>query len=413
MTKEWAPSTWGRNLTRSPDWRLRLQGLELLLTVNGRTHRANVEEETSYRVNRGVLWTDIILHPGDARGVKADGLPNDHGATLTQALEAALVDKRMREDVAFLQGAHQTVLHWLGLKAQRERAAETDRRWITHEMQVALEAARPSVDVTAVRTRMRKPGVQAKLGQEATALALSLSQLDADHRSHWNALNAAHTERELQDCKDLFDRVESKPLTEEQARAVVCFDNRVQVVASAGSGKTSTMVAKAAYAIHRGFVAPEGIVLLAFNKQAAVELDERAAKSFERLGMDGVSVKASTFHALGLRIIGKATGKTPDIPDWATDTVGGFRKLTEIIDQLKDRSPTFRTQWDLFRFVFARDLPAFGSKGSPDVWDNQGNGRTLTNDGKRVRSQEEARLCDWLFYNGVDYRYAWHSRSGA
>jgi len=405
MTKEWAPSTWGRNLTRSPDWRLRLQGLELLLTVNGRTHRTNVEEETSYRVNRGVLWTDIVLHPGDAREVKADGLPNDHGATLTQALEAALVDKRMREDVAFLQGAHQTVLHWLGLKAQRERAAATDRRWITHEMQVALEAARPSVDVTAVRTRMRKPSVQAKLGQEATALALSLSQWEADHRSHWNALNAAHTARELQDCKELFDRVESKPLTEEQARAVVCFDNRVQVVASAGSGKTSTMVAKAAYAIHRGFVAPEHIVLLAFNKQAAVELDERAAKSFERLGINGVSVKASTFHALGLHIIGKATGKKPDIPDWATDTVGGFRKLTEIIDQLKDRSPAFRTQWDLFRFVFARDLPAFGSKGSPHVWDDQGNGRTLTNDGKRVRSQEEARLCDWLFYNGVDYRY--------
>ena len=52
---------------------------------------------------------------------------------------------------------------------------------------------------------------------------------------------------------------------------MVCFDNRVQVVASAGSGKTSTMVARAAYAIHRGFVTPERIILLAFNKQAAEE----------------------------------------------------------------------------------------------------------------------------------------------
>jgi DNA helicase-4 len=31
--------------------------------------------------------------------------------------------------------------------------------------------------------------------------------------------------------------VESKPLTEEQDQVVVCFDNRVQVVALAGSGK--------------------------------------------------------------------------------------------------------------------------------------------------------------------------------
>ena len=184
---------------------------------------------------------------------------------------------------------------------------------------------------------------------------------DANHYAFWSKLNALHTERELEACTDLFGKVESKPLTEEQARAVVCFDNRVQVVASAGSGKTSTMVAKAAYAIHRGFVTPERIVLLAFNKQAAEELKERAAKSFERLGMKGVSVEASTFHALGLRIIGKATGEKPDIPDWATDAVSGFRKLTDIVDQLKDRSLAFRTQWDLFRFFFVAIYPPFGS----------------------------------------------------
>jgi hypothetical protein len=106
-------------------------------------------------------------------------------------------------------------------------------------------------------------------------------------------------------------------------------------------------------------VTPERIILLALNKQAAEELKERAAKSFERLGMGGVSVEASTFHAPGLRIIGKATGEKPDIPDWAIDTVSGFHKLTDIIDQLKDRSPAFRTQWDLFRFVLGRDLPPF------------------------------------------------------
>jgi DNA helicase-4 len=47
---------------------------------------------------------------------------------------------------------------------------------------------------------------------------------------------------------------------------VVCFDNRVQVLAGAGSGKTSVMVARAAYAVDRGFVAPDRILLLAFNK---------------------------------------------------------------------------------------------------------------------------------------------------
>ncbi|MDT4798915.1 ATP-dependent DNA helicase Rep [compost metagenome] len=387
MKEAWAPSMWGRILTGSPDWRLHLKGLELSLTVEGRTHRVNVEEETTYRLDRGVLWTAVTVRTDLAGEVRVGGLPNVQGSTLTQALQVALV------------------LHWLELKTKQEQAAEADRRWFTHEMQAGLEAARPSIDVKAVRARMQKPAVQARLGLEAAAVERCLTRWEADHRSYWASLNAAHTGRELQACKDLFDRVESKPLTEEQARAVVCFDNRVQVVASAGSGKTSTMVAKAAYAIHRRFVAPERIVLLAFNKQAADELKERTAKSLERLGMEGISVEASTFHALGLRIIGKATREKPDIPDWATDAAGGVRKLTEIIDQLKDRSSMFRTQWDLFRLVFGRDLPAFGSNGSPDVWDKEGNGRTLTIDGKRVRSLEEATLCNWLFYNGVDYLY--------
>lgn len=404
MTEEWAPSGWGRRLTRSPDWRLIIRDLKLSLMVDGRTYDVPVDDDGSYRVNLGVFWTDITLHPGTSRVVKVDGLPNARGADLINAVKSALVEKEIREEVAFLRNAHRRVFEWLEHKSQQEQSAIADRRWITHEMQSAIEAARPSVDVKAFRARMEKVSVRARLGKEAADMERSFTQWAANHRPFWTALNAAHTERELTECKDLFDRVERKPLTQEQARAVICFDNRVQVVASAGSGKTSTMVAKAAYAIHRGFVAPKRIVMLAFNKQAAVELAGRAAKSFERLGMD-VAVEATTFHALGLGIIGKATKEKPDIPDWATDAADGRRKLTEIVDQLKDRSAAFRIQWDLFRFVFGRDLPAFGSNGTPDVWDDQGKGRTLTADGKRVRSQEEATLSNWLFYNGVDYLY--------
>ncbi|WP_186083152.1 UvrD-helicase domain-containing protein [Burkholderia gladioli] len=405
MTKEWAPSAWGRKLTRSPDWRLVLQGLKLSLTVDGKTHTVNVDDASSYRLNPGVFWTDLMLRPGPSWVVKVDGLPNARGIDLTAAIEAALVEKQIRDDLTYVREAHQTVLDWLDHKAQQELAAAFGRRWMTHEAQAAIEAARPSIDVKAIRARMNKANVHTSLGKDAADVELSLVQWEADHRPYWASLNEAHTTRELKACKDLFDRVERKPLTEEQARAVICFDNRVQVVASAGSGKTSTMVAKAAYAIHRGFVAPKRIVMLAFNKQAAVELADRATQSFVRLGMDDVAVEASTFHALGLRIIGRATKEKPDIPDWATDTAGGISKLTEIVDQLKDRSVTFRTQWDLFRFVFGKDLPAFGSNGTPDVWDEQGNGRALTADGKRVRSQEEATLSNWLFYNGVDYLY--------
>lgn len=401
----WVPSFLGRRLTGSFNWHLSLDGLELVLTAGGRTHRVHVEEETAYRIHSGMLWTDVTLYPGQGAEVKADGLPNTQGAALTHALHLLLAEKRLREDVAFLLGTLQTIEQWLEFKTSQEQHCHQARRWFTHERQTAVIAARPSMDANAIRTRLKKPGVTDRLGPKANAVERSLISWETDPYPAWARLNLTHTERELKDCKELLDRVESKPLTAEQARAVICFDNRVQVVASAGSGKTSTMVAKAAYAIHRGIVAPERIVLLAFNKQAAEELKERAAKSFERLGMTGVTVETSTFHALGLRIIGKATGEKPDIPDWATDTVGGFRKLTDIIDQLKNRSTAFRMYWDLFRLVFGKDLPSLGSPGNADFWDNQGNGLLRTAHGETVKSQEEAIIANWLFYNGVNYRY--------
>lgn len=405
MAKEWGPSWVGQHVTGSSDWRLRLEGLELALALDGRTHRVNVEEEATYRVNAGTFWTDITFHPGQHREVKADGLPNAQGAALVQALNVALTEKRLREEVAFLKDQQGTIDAWLDHKAEQERTCFAQRRWFTHEQQDDVLAARPTVDPAVLRSRLKKPGVAVRLGPAAQAIERSLAAWEADHRPAWAALNAAHVERELVACKDLLDRVESKPLTPEQARAVVCFDNRVQVVASAGSGKTSTMVAKAAYAIRRGFVDPKRIVLLAFNKQAAEELKERAALAFERLGMPEVTVEASTFHALGLRLIGKATGEKPDIPDWATDAAGGVRKLTDIVDQLKDRSPAFRRQWDLFRFVFGKDLPAFGAPEPSDVWDAQGKGALVTNRGERVKSVEEAMIANLLFLNGVNYRY--------
>lgn len=405
MAKNWTPSVWGRRFTRSSEWRLSLQGLELILSVDGRDHILNVEDEAAYRLQAGTFWTDFTARPTGGPEIRVDGLPNRQGTELARAIELALVDKRLREDAEFVAREHRAVLGWLRQARAQEKDAQSAHRWFTHDLQADLTAKRPSVHLEGMRQRLAKPGVVTRLGPDAADIERDLKLWKNDWPAYWDRFNRQHVERELIECKDLFDRVESKPLTEEQARAVVCFDNRVQVVASAGSGKTSTMVAKAAYAIHRHLVAPDRIVLLAFNKQAAIELRERASLAFERLGMEGVTVEASTFHALGLGIIGKATGKKPRIPDWATDTGSGLRKLNELIDGLKDRDPTFRAQWDLFRFVFKRDLPAFGVPEPSDVYDDQGKGALVTANGERVKSLEEAMIADWLFLNGVEYRY--------
>ena len=53
---------WGRQLTGSTEWRLRLDRLELSLTVEGRTHRVSVEEESAYRIKTGAFWADIDVY---------------------------------------------------------------------------------------------------------------------------------------------------------------------------------------------------------------------------------------------------------------------------------------------------------------------------------------------------------------
>lgn len=211
--------------------------------------------------------------------------------------------------------------------------------------------------------------------------------------------------RELEACKGLLANVESKPLTDEQSRAVICFDNRVQVIASAGSGKTSTMVAKAVYAIHRKLVSPGSIVLMAFNKDAAAELQARIAASLERLEIDDVQIDTKTFHSLGLTIIAEATGRRPHVPDWAVENLLGLQKLSTIIDDLKDQSEAFRTHWDLFRLVFGRDISAASADDTFEAWDKEGQGRLISLKGDYVASQEERIIANWLFYNGIEYQY--------
>src|SRR5271169_5790191 len=106
-----------------------------------------------------------------------------------------------------------------------------------------------------------------------------------------------HQNRQLKRFQNFFESVESQPLTELQRRSVILDERRNLVVAGAGTGKTSVIVAKAGYLIESGKCRPEDILLLAFNTDAAKEL---AARCKNRLG---VEIQASTFHALGNRIV--------------------------------------------------------------------------------------------------------------
>lgn len=87
------------------------------------------------------------------------------------------------------------------------------------------------------------------------------------------------------------------------------------VLAGAGSGKTSVLVARAGWLLTRGEAAADQILLLAFGRQAAQEMDERIR---ERLGSEEIT--ARTFHSLALHIIQQGSKKVPTISKLESDS---------------------------------------------------------------------------------------------
>ncbi len=88
------------------------------------------------------------------------------------------------------------------------------------------------------------------------------------------------------------------------------------VVAPAGSGKTTTLVARIAWLVAGGAggVAADSIAAITFNRRAAVELAERLDAALAPLGIEAGAARVRTFHALGLEILRDA-GDAVDLVD--------------------------------------------------------------------------------------------------
>lgn len=221
----------------------------------------------------------------------------------------------------------------------------------------------------------------------------------------FDKLNASHLKHQKVVRKEFFNTVEKNPLTDEQIHACICMDDAVMVVAAAGSGKTSTMVAKTGYALHEGLARPDQILLLAFNHATADEVGERIAEQLKDVP-SVEKVRSNTFHAFGIDVIAKATGKKPSLAPWVDpDNPGAdVREVGNIIRTLCEQDAVFKRDWGLFRTVYARDVGKWGEPDEPEAYADSARGfRTAR--GEVVKSKEERTIADWLFYNGVAYEY--------
>lgn len=90
-------------------------------------------------------------------------------------------------------------------------------------------------------------------------------------------------------------------LDPEQRAAATLPDGPAQIIAPAGSGKTTTMVARLAVLLARG-VAPERICVVTFNRDAAQDLKARVERRLASVVPRAREIEIRTLHALARQV---------------------------------------------------------------------------------------------------------------
>jgi DNA helicase-4 len=410
--KSWCSGKWGEKFTKSQKWAMALNRDDIHLSLEGVVHQAHISSAGAVVVQHGAIWSSVQFTSRNGAVFTLDGILNvfakDMAKTIDSGRTSYLAENHARLELEAFERQLALVNLWGTRVLESINEHRAKPRWIAQQTVDQWAASRPSgldgdfhlaklVSLPHLSARLKEKG---RLVEDCVSFWLQ-------NLPKWaNNFNDKHLAQELVICNDLFTRIEKSPLTDEQARSVVCFDNRVLVVAAAGSGKTSTMVAKAAYALHRKLVPADRILLLAFNKDAAQELQNRVQERLAPLGFVSEGIVAQTFHKFGLDVIGLATGRKPSLASWLEGNKD-IEHLSMLIDGLKDTSPWFRTSWDLFRVVLSRDLPKFSrEQHDTEDWDwASGKNGFRTLNGEIVKSHGERIVADWLFYNGVSYEY--------
>ena len=188
-------------------------------------------------------------------------------------------------------------------------------------------------------------------------------------------------------------------LDNEQLRANARPENRLLITARAGSGKTRTLCAKAALSIFDEGLYPDQVLILAFNKAAALNVKERLEK--------GGQVKdyrnARTFHSLAYQLVKPRKKLLFDAggePSRRDQSKFAQRMMQRILNPAfkEAMAEYFRQELEQLEDL-GRDLPP------NEYLIFRRSLEHVTLEGKRVKSNGEKFIADFLFEHGIEYRY--------
>lgn len=295
-------TSFGKHLAQHPYNRVRL--LNAGIEVCGDKHQYLIpfNQLVNIECKRGIVWGELEFELPDQQVVRLHGTEWQETQRFYQHLLGIWQQWSEEMSLVCVEVLHKQV-------ESIKRIEQQDKWFKRSELGLVQQSIREAFASLPVPVQRLTEFESCRADYELCLRWLQQGSRSVERR------NQQWTNRMLEEHQDFFQSVEASPLNESQSRAVVNGEGAVLVLAGAGSGKTSVLVARAGWLLRRNEALPEQILLLAFGRQAADEMNHRIK---QRLAVD--DIQAKTFHALALQIIQQGSRKTPIISKLESDS---------------------------------------------------------------------------------------------
>lgn len=353
----------------------------------------------SISTNKTLLWHTVEIR-ARSRTESLSGLTGESAAYLAADLHVFI-------NTHFFDLIGTESEHLLDVDAKLREITEGDRQYLAQADLGRAIASVPGRAAAALSHPLLDP--QLMPAELKASLPASFAMLTDPGVRY--AYNEAFVAAEMRIFQPFFDDLDGRSLSDQQREACIRLEDNNLLVASAGSGKSATMVGKVAYVLEKQLYRPEEILVLAFNKSAADGLRIRIARQL-RVEESALKCRVTTFHALGRGIIEEVEGRPPQLANWVDHPAGETKVIEEIIQSLVETDPEFARLWSDLLVVHPKaDIPA-------EAFDTEADYRRYASDRLRrgeatigslagvvVKSLQEQKIVNWLWLHSVTFEY--------
>lgn len=193
----------------------------------------------------------------------------------------------------------------------------------------------------------------------------------------------------------------------EQLKAISTMNKNVEVIARAGSGKTSTIMNRVRFLVGHCGVDPQSILLLAFNRKAVAEMRERIEKMYKDNEMSAELPYIKTFHSFAYSISrpDEIIFDDEEAEDEEKEMSQAIQRIT--LDMIRDPRYVNRIKWlmlSFFRGVWENLEQEGYYLSKEDQLQLRRFSEKRTINGVLVDTFEEKVIADILYEHGIRWR---------